>query len=175
MDLYPPLFIPRPTVEPALFASLRPPTYGGPITNAAINLPNFGVQGGAGFGGGFQGSGNNPAMINGLMQNGQPGNFNPMFNYAQGQFGNLGGQFGQQGGQLGMNSFNNRYSNSVNVDNNLMNNKRLTWNEMQGRRNNEQQQSDNVKGQQKAIAQQLGSALTNVDPDFIERVRAADE
>src|SRR5262249_61806298 len=29
MDLYPPLFIPRPTVEPALFASLRPPAYGG--------------------------------------------------------------------------------------------------------------------------------------------------
>jgi hypothetical protein len=175
MDLYPPLFIPRPTVEPALFASLRPPTYGGPITNAAINLPNFGVQGGAGFGGGFQGGGINPALLGNMMQNGQPGNFNPMFNYAQGQFGNLAGQFGQQGGQLGMNSFNNRYSNSVNVDNNLMNNKRLTWNEMQGRRNNEQQQTDNVKGQQKAIAQQLGSALTNVDPDFIERVRAADE
>ena len=52
MDLYPPLFIPRPTVEPDLFASLRPPTYGGPITNAAINMPGFGIQGGVGFGGG---------------------------------------------------------------------------------------------------------------------------
>jgi len=29
MDLYPPLFIPRPTVEPELYASLRPPTYAG--------------------------------------------------------------------------------------------------------------------------------------------------
>ena len=31
MDLYQPLFIPRPTVEPELFASLRPPTYQGAL------------------------------------------------------------------------------------------------------------------------------------------------
>jgi hypothetical protein len=29
MDLYQPLYVPRPTVEPELFASLRPPTYSG--------------------------------------------------------------------------------------------------------------------------------------------------
>src|SRR3982751_2778929 len=29
MDLYNPLYVGRPTVEPELFASLRPPTYGG--------------------------------------------------------------------------------------------------------------------------------------------------
>src|SRR3954466_9845552 len=29
MDLYNPLYVPRPTVEPELFASLRPPTYDG--------------------------------------------------------------------------------------------------------------------------------------------------
>ena len=29
MDLYNPLYVPRPTVEPELFASLRPPTYSG--------------------------------------------------------------------------------------------------------------------------------------------------
>src|SRR5438045_5185437 len=29
MDLYQPLYIPRPLVEPELFASLRPPTYSG--------------------------------------------------------------------------------------------------------------------------------------------------
>src|SRR5205823_2652216 len=29
MDLYQPLYVPRPTVEPELFASLRPQTYGG--------------------------------------------------------------------------------------------------------------------------------------------------
>ena len=33
MDLYPPLYVPRPTVEPERFASLRPPTYGGAMTN----------------------------------------------------------------------------------------------------------------------------------------------
>ena len=32
MDLYQPLYVPRPTVEPELFASLRPPTYGGAMT-----------------------------------------------------------------------------------------------------------------------------------------------
>jgi hypothetical protein len=34
MDLYQPLYVPRPTVEPELFASLRPPTYAGAIQNA---------------------------------------------------------------------------------------------------------------------------------------------
>src|SRR5262249_40798897 len=29
MDLYEPLFVPRPTVEPEIFASLRPPSYQG--------------------------------------------------------------------------------------------------------------------------------------------------
>src|SRR5262245_51722506 len=32
MDLYTPLYVPRPTVEPELFASLRPPTYSGPMS-----------------------------------------------------------------------------------------------------------------------------------------------
>ena len=32
MNLYEPLYIPRPTVEPELFASLRPPVYGGAMT-----------------------------------------------------------------------------------------------------------------------------------------------
>ena len=36
MDLYQPLFIPRPTVEPELFASLRPPTFSGALTNPAL-------------------------------------------------------------------------------------------------------------------------------------------
>jgi len=171
MDLYPPLFIPRPTVEPALFASLRPPTYGGPITNSVINIPGFGLQGGAGFGGGQGGANfNNPGFAN--MP---PGNqMNPMFfqngnGNLGGQFGNLGGQMGFQGGRQGIDSFN-RYANNAAlfIDNN---NGRLNYAQMQEqRRNNEK---NDPKG--KAIAQQLGSALTNVDPDFIERARAADE
>jgi hypothetical protein len=175
MDLYPPLFIPRPTVEPALFASLRPPTYGGPITNAAINVPNFGIQGGVGFGGGQPGA--NPGIANMApnqpmqMQNGQ------MLFMANGAgYGNLGGQFGNQGGQFGFQGGNftsfNRYQNekAFLADNNSI---RLNYAQMQEQRRNADQQRNDPKG--KAIAQQLGSALTNVDPEFIERARAADE
>src|SRR6516162_6589703 len=35
MDLYQPLYVPRPTVEPELFASLRPPTYQGAFDKLA--------------------------------------------------------------------------------------------------------------------------------------------
>src|SRR5207249_3046757 len=48
MDLYQPLYVPRPTVEPELFASLRPPTYSGAMNNTvqpggqagAVGQPN---------------------------------------------------------------------------------------------------------------------------------------
>jgi hypothetical protein len=56
MDLYQPLFVPRPVVEPELFASLRPPTYSGAMDhfqqipqNAALPAP---AAPAAGFGGG---------------------------------------------------------------------------------------------------------------------------
>ncbi|QVL32951.1 DUF4139 domain-containing protein [Telmatocola sphagniphila] len=35
MDLYNPIYVPRPTVEPELFASLRPPTYSGALARAS--------------------------------------------------------------------------------------------------------------------------------------------
>jgi hypothetical protein len=35
MDLYQPLYVPRPVVEPELFASLRPPTYSGALLSAS--------------------------------------------------------------------------------------------------------------------------------------------
>src|SRR5262245_14933066 len=170
MDLYPPLFIPRPTVEPALFASLRPPTYAGPLTNSAINLPGFGVQGGVGFGGGFGGNPNGNTL-NAI----QPGAMNPMAAQLANQMGNLGGQFGNQGGQFGFpggRDGGNRYQNekAFFVDNNSG---RLNWDQMQQRRNADQPAKGDSKARQ--MAQQLGSALTNVDPDFIERARAADE
>jgi hypothetical protein len=47
MDLYQPLYVPRPTVEPELFASLRPPTYQGAMDK----------EHGAGMPGGFGGGG----------------------------------------------------------------------------------------------------------------------
>ena len=38
MDLYQPLYVPRPTVEPELFASLRPPTYSGAMGGDQLAL-----------------------------------------------------------------------------------------------------------------------------------------
>src|SRR5439155_25347821 len=66
MDLYPPLYVPRPTVEPERFASLRPPMYGGAITNpsqpVAVGMPGLpsGIQGG--IGGGIGAMPGNPAQ-----------------------------------------------------------------------------------------------------------------
>lgn len=70
MDLYPPLFVPRPIIEPAQFAALRPPTYSGPMQN---NLGfGGGMQGGAfGFsGGGLQ---NNLGFAGGAYRNNSGG------------------------------------------------------------------------------------------------------
>jgi hypothetical protein len=65
MDLYQPLYVPRPTVEPELFASLRPPTYTAPMdeakrvltmpaeapaAEAGIPAPKASKNRGAGFG-----------------------------------------------------------------------------------------------------------------------------
>jgi hypothetical protein len=74
MDLYQPLYIPRPKVEPELFASLRPPTYSGALQNVGVG----------GFGGGALGLGGG-----GLGMGGLPGS---------GQFGQQGGMYGLQGG-----------------------------------------------------------------------------
>ncbi len=52
MDLYQPLYVPRPLVEPELFASLRPPTYQGAMDKPA-EQPGRKMAGGmAGFGAG---------------------------------------------------------------------------------------------------------------------------
>ena len=56
MDLYNPLFINRPLVEPELFASLRPPTYSGSMAKPDNSLPAVAL----GFGGG--GPGNAPGQ-----------------------------------------------------------------------------------------------------------------
>ena len=48
MDMYQPLFVPRPRVEPELFASLRPPTFNGSLISAGQNAivnPNQPQQG----------------------------------------------------------------------------------------------------------------------------------
>jgi hypothetical protein len=82
MDLYDPLFVPRPLVEPEVYASIRPPLY------QAGQVP--GMVGGFG-GGGFQGGGfNNPGAGGGIL--GVQGGLGQL-----GQLGQLGGQFGIQG------------------------------------------------------------------------------
>jgi hypothetical protein len=48
MDLYDPLYAPRPLVEPELFASLRPPTYEGAIEGRPMAVGGGGGLGGAG-------------------------------------------------------------------------------------------------------------------------------
>jgi hypothetical protein len=169
MDLYPPLFIPRPTVEPALFASLRPPTYAGPLSNIS-NLPSFGMQAAMPMGGM-----NNPMTAN-VAGQGQASQLFPGGGGALGfgggnvgMFGNQGGQYGNLGGQLGFQG--NRYQN-FNAFFNDNNQARVNWDQMQQRRNAEQNKADPKARQQ---AQELGSALTAVDPEFIDRARAADE
>src|SRR5262249_57349232 len=46
MDLYTPLYAGRPTVEPELFASLRPPTYSGAMNRAIDGVAGQGEGGG---------------------------------------------------------------------------------------------------------------------------------
>src|SRR5262249_59654492 len=101
-----PLYVPRPTVEPERFASLRPPTYGGAMTNPAGERGAGGQAGGPGlpgganatnlgFGGGIGNWQGNPGAQGGMvMMNGAAFN-RYQFN---GQLGNLGGQWGFQGG-----------------------------------------------------------------------------
>jgi ubiquitin len=50
MDLYQPLYVPRPMVEPELFASLRPPTYSGAMEKSKGDV-QVGGLGGGGIGG----------------------------------------------------------------------------------------------------------------------------
>jgi hypothetical protein len=192
MDLYPPLYIPRPVVEPELFASLRPPTYGGPISGW-INNPGFGMLGGANtFPFNIPDGTNNTLMQNGRA--GQP--MNPMgtpqqqfAGFSQGQnvnLGNLGGQqqiggafqgvgggFGQTGmqGQFG-NNFNRFQQQAIlNLANGTDNNGRLNYQDWQARRNNEKQNKD----QQQKSAQQIGQIITNVDPNLVEAALTAEE
>ncbi|HUR53090.1 MAG TPA: DUF4139 domain-containing protein, partial [Gemmataceae bacterium] len=100
MDLYDPLFIPRPIVESDLFASLRPPMYQGGLNPAQPGNVAMGQnQGGQGQNQGFGGMGQNQGFGGQGFGGGGLGGFGNLGNQFgfQGQFGNLGGQFGLQG------------------------------------------------------------------------------
>ena len=144
MDLYQPLFIPRPTVEPELFASLRPPTYQGAMTNPMVNTPVVGGQPG------------NTAGVPGQNFYGQNGLNRFQQNGAQ-----LGGLQMQNAQQAIMNP-NNDLQNSINF-----NNGKLTYEELQQRRQQLRQAKENAK--------KIGSAAATLDPSGVASVANADE
>src|SRR5262249_53451630 len=121
MDLYQPLFIPRPTVEMDRFASLRPPSYGGAMVAGQIGAgqPGVGGLGALGVGGGgFAGNPGLPPNFNpALTTNGSINRYQfDVFSKGANQFGlQGGGQLGQQGGNAGwmMNQNNDGVANTL--------------------------------------------------------------
>jgi hypothetical protein len=108
MDLYDPLYVPRPVVEPELFASLRPPTYDGGFGRRRVPggmeeesfLPV--APRGAGIQGGIQGNSARVGVITGTGNNLQgQGGFGGG-GFGGGGFGGGGfpGEFGRPGVQL---------------------------------------------------------------------------
>src|SRR5262249_28543351 len=154
------------TVEMDRFASLRPPTYGGAMVAGQMGNGQVGGVGGiAGFGGG----GINPGFFppaNGLVV---PGN-----RYQNGV--NL-GQLGLQGGQVGLQGGTNNtlMQQTPNVNNdgtantfNFTQNNRLTYQELQQRR--QQMKEDKEK------AKRVGSAIAALDPaGSVQSLASADE
>ncbi|HZY87392.1 MAG TPA: DUF4139 domain-containing protein, partial [Gemmataceae bacterium] len=143
MDLYQPLFLPRPTVEPERFASLRPPAYQGALT---ANNANLGVGVGGGGLGALGALGGGLGALGGF--GGMPAAPGQMAGMNLGGMAQLGGQFGQQGGQF------NRYQ--LPGTNGLALQNRLTFEELQERR------KENHGA--KAEAKKVGSAMAAIDP-----------
>ncbi len=150
MDLYQPLFVPRPTIEPELFASLRPPTYQG-----ALNGQVGGNAGLAALGGGL---GQNGSVQFG--QNGRP--FNNTVNPYQNAAVPMSGLPMQQAQQALGN--NNDFGNNANP--NFDNNNRLNYDQLQQRR---QQIRDN-----KDKAKKIGSVMA-LDPSGVASAATAAE
>jgi hypothetical protein len=152
MDLYQPLFIPRQTVEPELFASLRPPTFSGAMANPG-GIPAAGVAGV----GGLAGLGGLGGLGGGLA--GLPANANPNNRY---NFGG-GGFNGPQGAWQNPPYF------MPNGDNGLALSNRLSYEELQERR--QQQAAAN-----KEKAKSVGSALAAIDlKEAVASVASAEE
>jgi hypothetical protein len=158
MDLYQPLYVPRPTVEPERFASLRPPTYGGAMTNPAQPggqaVPQAGQQAVPQLFSGQPGFQYAIPPFNGNRYAGQNGNLGGQFGNLGGGFGNLGGQLGFQGGNAALN-FNNLNGNVFNNDNQALNN-RLSFEQLQQRKAELQSNRDRAK--------KVGSAIAMLDP-----------
>jgi hypothetical protein len=155
MNLYEPLFNPRPTVEPEQFSQLRPVVYGGAMNPGQPGI-NAGAIGGGALGGAL-GGGTPPgltpggqAMPNWQLQNGAN------------QIGQI-GQFGQAGGQIG-----NTFQNSVILNNrNFDANNRITFEELQNRK----KQLDEAKKD----AKERGSVIAMNFKEGIDSVASGDE
>lgn len=140
MDLYPPLFVPRPVVEPERFASLRPPEYEGPIANNQLGFPGMMGMAGVGGVGGIAGLGGQG--VNNL--GGQAG--------VQGT-NNLGVAGGFQGGFQGI-PFNRYQANNNALQAAGVN--RLTYDQLQQRRLGRDKSREEAK--------KKGSAIADFDP-----------
>jgi len=147
MDLYQPLFVPRPMVEPERFASLRPPVFEGAMVNGIGNLGNVpsGMMGIAGL---------PPQNTNQLGgQGGFQGGFQGVGNVGMGGIAGFGGQQGGQGGFQGVAA--NRYQ----LGNALVQApgvNRLTYEQLQERRKEREKA--------KEAAKKAGSTIAEFDP-----------
>jgi hypothetical protein len=166
MDLYQPLYVPRPRIEPELFASLRPPAYNGAlVTGGGLQVGavgGVGVQlgghGGLGAGGlgalGAVGVQLGALGVAGLPSNGvQVGANLGVVGGQTGQFGNLGAYNRYQTGGLQGGAA--RAANASD-DENPAPAKRLTYEELQQRREAQKKVRQEAK--------QVASALAAVDP-----------
>ena len=161
MNLYDPLYIPRPTVEPDQFASLRPPVYSGSMDGAGGEkaamqpgmpmppLANGRGQGGFG-GGGFNGPGGFGGFGNANINNEQL-----MERARQGQ---------NQAEILG-NNYQNNARNSVNGNfdaNGFANGNKLTYQELQQRRQQLAAAKDEARAKGSAIAMNFREGIQSV-------------
>jgi len=171
MNLYQPLYIPRPTVEPDLFASLRPPTYNGALTsvqqgmianngmnptgpvfvNPGFNFNRYQAQ----FGGGSGQLG----YGNGMGQLGFGGGMSQL---------GVGGGLGLQGGQMGAGGLQQSALMANSGLNSNWDNQRLTFEELQKRRQGQQENRDKARNH--------GSMLASIDPkSAVASVASAEE
>jgi hypothetical protein len=150
MDLYQPLFVPRPVVEPEHFASLRPPIHEGALANA--QLGGLGVAGVGGLGG-LAGIGGNIGIGGGFQGGFGGGGFQGAGNLGIGGLqlgiGGMANQFGIQGGM------GNRYQ-GVTPSAPVQASNRLTYEQLQERRKEREQAKDEAK--------KVGSAIAEFDP-----------
>jgi hypothetical protein len=139
MNLYEPLYIPRPKVEPELFASLRPPVYGGSMAGEA-----------------------DKDKMQAKAPPGPGPNFGPFFNLnqipAQAGMGMMGGQGGFNyipGLTNSLNNMNvNPYQNNSVMQNQFIMNtqQRLTYEELQNRRQLQQDLQKKARDVGRAVA-----------------------